>query len=120
MIRPIGKAAQPAIVPGKATLTVTAGRPVLFGYREAVSTVVRDLEVRLEPPRVAVVSLHHFLNLGGSEFVVLRATPPDVQAGVRVGDLSFPAFPGSAVGLPIRRCGSPSSRCPTIRMPPRR
>jgi murein DD-endopeptidase MepM/ murein hydrolase activator NlpD len=100
VIRPIGKAAQPAIVPGKATLTVTAGRPVLFGYREAVNTVVRDLEVRLEPPRVAVASLHHFLNLGGSEFVVLRATPPDVQAGVRVGDLSFPAFPGSAVGLP--------------------
>ena len=45
------------------------------------------------------MSLHHFLNLGGSEFVVLRATPPDVQAGVRVGDLSFAAFPGSAVGL---------------------
>ena len=99
VIRPLGKKAQPALVPGKATLTVTAGRPVLFGYREAVSTVTRDLEVRLDPPRVGVVSLHHFLNLGGSEFVVLRATPPDVEAGVRVGDLSFAAFPGSAVGL---------------------
>ena len=30
---------------------------------------------------------------------MLRATPPDVNAGVRVGDLSFAAFPGSAVGL---------------------
>ena len=99
VIRPLGKKAQPALVPGKATLTVTAGRPVLFGYREAVSTITRDLEVRLDPPRIAVVSLHHFLNLGGSEFVVLRATPPDVEAGVRVGDLSFAAFPGSAVGL---------------------
>jgi murein DD-endopeptidase MepM/ murein hydrolase activator NlpD len=99
VIRPLGKTAQPAIVGGKATLTVTAARPVLFGFREAVSTVTRDLEVRLDPPRVGVVSLHHFLNLGGSEFVVLRATPTDVQAGVRVADRTFPAFPGSAVGL---------------------
>jgi murein DD-endopeptidase MepM/ murein hydrolase activator NlpD len=99
VIRPLGKTAQPAIVAGKATLTVTAARPVLFGFRDAVSTVTRDLEVRLDPPRVGVVSLHHFLNLGGSEFVVLRATPTDVQAGVRVADQTFPAFPGSAVGL---------------------
>jgi murein DD-endopeptidase MepM/ murein hydrolase activator NlpD len=99
VIRPLGKTAQPAIVAGKATLTVTAARPVLFGWREAVSTVTRDLEVRLDPPRVGVVSLHHFLNLGGSEFLVLRATPTDVQAGVRVADRTFPAFPGSAVGL---------------------
>lgn len=99
VIRPLGKTAQPAIVAGKATLTVTAARPVLFGFREAVSTVTRDLEVRLDPPRVGVVSLHHFLNLGGSEFVVLRATPTDVHAGVRVADQTFPAFPGSAVGL---------------------
>ncbi|MGE0362303.1 MAG: M23 family metallopeptidase [Vicinamibacterales bacterium] len=99
VIRPLGKKAQPALVAGKATLTVTAGRPVLFGYREAVTTVTRDVEVRLDPPRVAILSTHHFLNLGGSEFVVLRATPADVAAGVRVGDQSFPAFPGSAVGL---------------------
>jgi murein DD-endopeptidase MepM/ murein hydrolase activator NlpD len=99
VIRPLGKTAQPAIVAGKATLTVTAARPVLFGFRDAVSTVSRDLEVRLDPPRIGVVSLHHFLNLGGSEFVVLRATPTDVQAGVRVADQTFPAFPGSAVGL---------------------
>jgi murein DD-endopeptidase MepM/ murein hydrolase activator NlpD len=99
VIRPLGKTAQPAIVAGKATLTVTASRPVLFGLRDAVSTVTRDLEVRLDPPRVGIVSLHHFLNLGGSEFVVLRATPTDVQAGVRVAGQTFAAFPGSAVGL---------------------
>ena len=53
VIRPLGKAAQPALVPGPATLTVTAARPVLFGCREAVITVTRDVTVRLEPPRVA-------------------------------------------------------------------
>ncbi|MGD9905107.1 MAG: M23 family metallopeptidase [Vicinamibacterales bacterium] len=99
VIRPLGKRAQPALVAGPATLTVTAGRPVLFGYREAVTTVTRDVEVRLDPPQVAILSTHHFLNLGGSEFVVLRASPPDVEAGVRVGERSFPAFPASAVGV---------------------
>lgn len=49
---------------------------------------------------MSVVSLHHFINLGGAEFVVLRATPEDVEAGVRVGDAEYPAYPGSAVGLP--------------------
>lgn len=99
VIRPIGKATQPALVAGPATLTITAARPVLFGWREAESTVTKDVTVRLEPPRVGVVSTHHFLSLGGTEFLVLRATPPDVAAGVTVGATSFPAFPGSAVGL---------------------
>jgi murein DD-endopeptidase MepM/ murein hydrolase activator NlpD len=99
VIRPIGKATQPALAAGKATITVTAARPVLFGYREAVTTVTKEVTVRLEPPRVAVISVHHFLNLGGSEFVVLRATPNDVEAGVKVGSATFRAFPGSAVGL---------------------
>jgi murein DD-endopeptidase MepM/ murein hydrolase activator NlpD len=31
--------------------------------------------------------------------VVFRATPPDVSAGVRVGNVDFPAFPGSTVGI---------------------
>lgn len=99
VIRPIGKATQPALTAGKATLTVTAARPVLFGWREASTTVTKDLTVRLEPPRVAVLSTHHYVNLGGAEFVVLRATPADVAAGVTVGSVSFPAYPGSAVGL---------------------
>ena len=55
--------------------------------------------MRLEPPRVGVLSLHQFVNHGGAEFVVFRATPPDVTAGVRVGDVDYPAFPGSSVGI---------------------
>jgi murein DD-endopeptidase MepM/ murein hydrolase activator NlpD len=99
IIRPIGKQAIPTLTPGPARLTITASRPVLYGLRDATSTMTRDLEVRLEPPRVAVLSLHHFVNHGGAEFVVFRATPADVAAGVRVGDLSYPAFPGSAAGI---------------------
>jgi murein DD-endopeptidase MepM/ murein hydrolase activator NlpD len=99
VIRPIGKQAIPDLKAGAARVTITATRPVFYGIRTARATVTRDLEVRLEPPRVGVLSLHHFVNHGGPEFVVFRATPADVSAGVRVGDVEYPAFPGSTVGI---------------------
>lgn len=99
VIRPIGKQALPELQAGPATVTVTASRPVLYGIRTATTSVSRELEVRLEPPRVGVLSLHHFINHGGPEFVVFRATPADVTAGVRVQDVEYPAFPGSSVGI---------------------
>lgn len=95
----IGKAAQPALANGPARIIITASRQVLFGLRRASSTVTRDVEVRLDPPRVAVISLHHFINAGGAEFVVMRATPPDVEAGIEVGDARYTMYPGSAVGI---------------------
>src|SRR5688572_30617984 len=103
----IGKSAQPALANGPARLIVTARRDVFFGTRQTSTTVAQDVEVRLDPPRIAVVSLHHFINLGGAEFVVLRATPEDVEAGVQVGDSRYPFYPGSAVGLsdPAMRVG---------------
>ena len=95
----LGKSAQPALVNGPAKLTVTASRQVFFGMRTVASSVTRDLQVRLDPPRIAVTSIHHFINLGGAEFVLLRATPEDVDAGVKVGDVEYRAYPGSAVGI---------------------
>ena len=41
----------------------------------------KDFQVRLEPPRIAVLSTKHYVNHGGSELVVYRATPPDVALG---------------------------------------
>jgi murein DD-endopeptidase MepM/ murein hydrolase activator NlpD len=99
IIRRIGKQTVPTLKAGPAKLTITAARPALYGLREVSSTTTRDLEVRLEPPRVGVVSLHHFVNHGGAEFVVFRATPPDVEAGVKVGDRTYRGFPGSSVGI---------------------
>ncbi|HQZ38106.1 MAG TPA: M23 family metallopeptidase [Vicinamibacterales bacterium] len=98
--RPIGKKTQPGLVNGPARIVIVAARPVFFGLRTAETTVSHDVQVRLDPPRVAVLSIHHYINLGGAEFVVLRATPDDVAAGVRVGDAEYPAFPGSSVGIP--------------------
>jgi murein DD-endopeptidase MepM/ murein hydrolase activator NlpD len=87
------------LVNGPATLIVESARKTLYGYRTATTNLRRDVTVRLDPPRIGVVSIHHFINLGGAEFVVLRATPEDVEAGVQVGDARYPFYPGSAVGI---------------------
>ena len=107
MTATIGRSGQPGIVNGPARLSVNAGRKVLYGLRTIDSSASRDLVVRLDPPRVAVVSIHHFINLGGAEFVVIRATPEDVEAGIQVGDARYPSYPGSAAGLtdPALRVG---------------
>jgi hypothetical protein len=73
VIRPIGKQALPNLKAGPARVTVTASQPVFYDIRIATTSVTRDLEVRLEPPRVGVLSLHHFVNHGGPEFVVFHA-----------------------------------------------
>jgi murein DD-endopeptidase MepM/ murein hydrolase activator NlpD len=46
-----------------------------------------------------VLSTHHYVNHGGSEMVVYKATPPDVASGVRVGDVEYPGFPASGAGV---------------------
>ena len=89
--RPVGKKALPALKAGTARFVATSSRKVLFGRREVSSEVSCRTEVRLTPPQVAVLSTHHFVNHGGSELVVYRVTPADVESGVRVGDVSYAA-----------------------------
>ena len=96
---PIGKRSIPALTSGPARIVVRATRPVLYGLREAESVVSRDVQVRLEPPQVAVLSTFHYVNLGGSEFVVYRASPEDVVSGVRVGDKEYPGYPARGAGI---------------------
>ncbi len=96
---PVGKSALPELESGAATIRVSASRPVLRGLRQVSSEATRDVEVRLIPPRVSVVSTHHYINLGGSEMVVYRVSPPDVESGLRVGDVEYPGFSGSGAGL---------------------
>ena len=104
--RPIGKRAIPELTSGGARIVIRAARPVLWGLREAESLVTQDVQVRLEPPRVSVLSSFHFINHGGSEFVVYRATPEDVESGVRVGDTEYRGYPASGAGIP----GDPALR----------
>jgi murein DD-endopeptidase MepM/ murein hydrolase activator NlpD len=89
----------PELKSGPARIVVIAERPVLFGMRTARSSATLDVQVRLERPQIAVLSTKHYVNLGGSEMVVYRATPADVQSGVQVGDLTYPGYPASGVKI---------------------
>ena len=97
--RAIDRSSVKGLKPGPARIVVSASRPVLYGTRTVASSAVRDVTVRLDPPRVSVVSMHHHVNHGGSEMVVYRVAPADVQSGVRVGDVEYPGYPASGAGI---------------------
>ncbi len=81
---------------GQARIIVTATRRV-WGIRDLQSEAIANVQIRLEKPRVSVVSTKHYINLGGSEMIVYRATPFDVASGVRVGDIEYPGYPAAGV-----------------------
>ncbi len=87
---PAGKQQAPALRAGKATLTVEAqsndlvGRTVTAGY---------DVDVVLEPPRLAVDEAQHYINQGGSELVTFTVSGDWSEAGVKVGPYTFRSFP---------------------------
>ncbi len=99
LTRSIGRSDVPALQSGNARVIVTATRTGAFGLRSLSSSAARDVQVRLEPPRVAVVSMHHFVNHGGAEAVVYRVTPADVVSGVKVGSEEYPGYPLSGAGV---------------------
>lgn len=97
---PIGKTALADLKEGAATAVVTATRTSFLRLRDVHTTERREFRVRLEPPRIAVLSTKHYVNQGGSEAVVYRATPADVESGVRVGNLEYKGFPAAGAGIP--------------------
>ncbi len=101
----IGRQATPALRQGPATLVVTATRPVLFGLRQVSATFRKDLQVRLTPPTVTVLSQFHFINQGGAELVVYQVNPADVESGVRVGEIEYPGSPAAGAGIPNAPAG---------------
>jgi murein DD-endopeptidase MepM/ murein hydrolase activator NlpD len=97
--RPFGKQGVPALQAGPARIVVLATRDSFLKLRQLSSTASRDIQVRLDPPRISIVSTHHYVNHGGAELVLYRATPPDVDSGVRVGTIEYPGYPASGAGL---------------------
>ena len=97
--RPFGKRSVPELQAGPARIVATASRPVLFGLRQTTGTAARDIEVRLTPPRLSVVSTHHHVIHGGAEMVVYTVSPPEAESGVRVGDITYRGFPASGAGI---------------------
>ena len=91
----VDKQTVPSLQSGPAKIGVKSARKVLYGLRTRDSAASRDVQVRLERPRVAVVSTHHYVNHGGVEMVVYRVTPNDVASGVVVGNVEYPGYPAS-------------------------
>ena len=108
--RTIDRTTVPELKSGDGKITVTAARPVMRGIRTVHASVSRDVKVRLERPRVSVLSTHHYINLGGTEMVVYRVTPEDVQSGVVVGDVEYPGFPASGATVEGVRIADPAVR----------
>ena len=97
--RRFDQTSHPELAGGSARVVISAARPILFGLREASATTTLEVEVRIDPPRVQVVSDLHYVNHGGSEMVVYRVTPPDAESGVQVGERFYRGYPASGAGL---------------------
>jgi murein DD-endopeptidase MepM/ murein hydrolase activator NlpD len=98
--RPIGKRALADLQAGAGRVVVHAARKGLYGLRTKAASASREFQARFTPPRIGVASMHHFVNLGGSEMVVYHVTPPDVESGVMVGENFYPGYPASGAGGP--------------------
>ena len=108
--RTIDKKTVPALAAGPARIVVTASRPAFFGMRQLRSEAARDVQVRLERPKVAAVSTHHYINLGGAEMVIYRVSPDDVQSGVKVGDLEYTGYPAAGIRVAGVEIKDPAAR----------
>jgi Peptidase family M23 len=87
---PAGKQQAPALKAGKATLIVEAQSNDFLGRTTSASV---DLDVVLEPPRLVVDELQHYINQGGSELVTFTVSGDWSEAGVKVGQYTFRSFP---------------------------
>ena len=97
--RPFGTESVAALRSGAARIVVSASRPSFLNLHTLASTASKDIQIDLEPPRIAVGSTKHYINHGGSELVLYRTTPADAVSGVRVGDMEYPGYPASGAGL---------------------
>jgi murein DD-endopeptidase MepM/ murein hydrolase activator NlpD len=92
---PLGRAVLRDVKEGTGKLRATASRMAFGRVQTKAASAERDLQVRLRPPRVQVLSTHHFINQGGAEAIVYRVEPSGVPSGVMVGDRRFPGYPAA-------------------------
>jgi murein DD-endopeptidase MepM/ murein hydrolase activator NlpD len=96
--RPFGAESVPTLHSGVARIVVSASRPSFLDLHTLAGTASKDIQIDLEPPRIAVASTKHYVNHGGSELVVYRTTPAEAVSGVRVGDMEYQGYPASGAG----------------------
>ena len=89
---PVGIKTTPQLRDGKATLIVEATSDDLRGKTAHLS---RDVNVVSQPPTVSVDSEQHYLYQGMADLATFNVSGSYTQAGVRVGDQRFRAWPMS-------------------------
>ncbi len=95
---PVGIKNVPQLHDGKATLIVEAASNDLRGK---TTRFTHDFNVVTQPPTVSVDSDQHYLYLGMADLATFSVSGSYTQAGVRVGDQSYRAWPmtGGKSGL---------------------
>ncbi|HTS75471.1 MAG TPA: M23 family metallopeptidase [Bryobacteraceae bacterium] len=83
----LGKA---AVKEGKARLIVEA---TSNDMRASTDSIASNVDVVFHPPSVSTDGFQHYINQGGSEMALLTPSGAWTEAGVQVGNLSFPSFP---------------------------
>jgi murein DD-endopeptidase MepM/ murein hydrolase activator NlpD len=78
---------------GDATLRIEARDYSYWAFSGNTTTVERAVKVDLTAPKAEVLSRQHYVNFGGSAFVVYRTSEDAVRSGVTIGERFFPGFP---------------------------
>lgn len=110
---PLGRAVLRGVKEGTGTLRVSAARMAYGRVRTNAASAEKELEVRLQPPRLQVLSTHHYINQGGAEAIVYKVEPAGVTSGVMVGNRLFRGYPAAgaanlAPDLPADRLSDPT------------
>jgi len=95
--RSFDRDSHPNLRSGPARVIVRASHLSMFGLRRIEVEAAVDVEVLLNPPEVSPLSKFHYVNHGGSEFVVYKIRPDSAESGVFVGDRFFPGYQSPAV-----------------------
>jgi murein DD-endopeptidase MepM/ murein hydrolase activator NlpD len=86
---------------GPATLIITAKD---FSYRNKftgnATVFKKSFIVDRTPPTLSCLSAQHYLNQGGTGFVVYQTSSDSIKNGVYVGELFYPGFPVKSLSCP--------------------
>ncbi len=78
---------------GMVELEVIARDTALAGFGRGNSTTLKsDVYIDLYPPRLTIKSSAPYLKRGSITVAAFSVSEPTVEAGIRVGDIVFPAF----------------------------
>jgi murein DD-endopeptidase MepM/ murein hydrolase activator NlpD len=86
---------------GPAVLKVRARDASLWKSFDGNETVLeKSITLDITPPTLELIADDRYVNFGGTGVLVYRASADTVKSGVKLGNYSFPGFPGQIAGKP--------------------